>query len=165
MGLFANKLVSVSKPLIIIANGFLWRVHQRSVFRFNSAEGLLVPAVHCVGSGPWRLVGMDSGRVSTFSFFKHLETPCAGYGSWNLCSHLLHSGERPCSWYRACTCSCKPRGRLRGGTIQFDNGALLFYFSEIEAKYVLPFGMGFFFDYFPMLVVTRYVDAGGRGTS
>ena len=48
--------------------------------------------------------------------------------------------------------------RLRGGTVQFDDGALLFYFSEIEAKYVLPLGIGFFFDYFLMFVVARYVS-------
>ena len=43
----------------------------------------------------WRWI-LNLG-VSTYSSFKHLETPCVGYGSWHLCSRLLYStkpGER-----------------------------------------------------------------------
>ena len=59
--------VRASGPVVSSSSGF---PHRRS------AEGLLVPAVHCVGSESWRLVEMVAGRVSTYSSHsKHLETP------------------------------------------------------------------------------------------
>ena len=45
---------------------------------------LLFPAFHGVGSEPWRFVVMVSAQASTHSPFRHLDTPCVGYGSWNL---------------------------------------------------------------------------------
>ena len=61
-----------------------------------SAEGLLVPAVHCVGPEPWRLVEMDSGRVSTYSSYNQIDherfPALAGCG--RRCATMFAWGER-----------------------------------------------------------------------
>ena len=60
------------------------------------------------GSEPWRLVEMDSHRMSTFFSSEHWETPRVGYGSLYLGFHFLHS-TRPA---KPCPCFYKRCGRL-----------------------------------------------------
>ena len=80
------------------SSGFL---HRRS------AKGLLVPAVHCFGFEPWRLVEMV---LTEYRHTPLLSKACVGYGSWHLCFNKV--GTVPFF-----PLILKRRCRFRGGTL------------------------------------------------